>query len=153
MRRTQRASRWTPRTALAVGGAALAMTAAGCGDDEPRHNASRPPLPIVVTASISDRAVSVAPQRIGAGPIQLLITNQSGASQQVTLETADEPGSNEPGERAVQTGPINPRETASVQAEVRSGTYRLSTGEDGIRTARLTVGPERPSSQNQLQTP
>jgi hypothetical protein len=131
--------------------AAAAVT--GCGDDNPRSNALRPPVPVVVTASISDRAVSISPDRLGAGPITLLITNQSNASQQVTLETTDTPGANTPGRRAVQTGPINPRETASVQAQVDQGSYTLSTGTEGIRPARLTVGPPRPSAQDQLGTP
>lgn len=130
------------------------MVASGCGDDEPRRNALRPPLPIVVSVAISDRSVELSPQRIGAGPITLLISNTSSAAQQVTLETVDVPGSNRPGRRAVETGPINPSETASVQAEVLPDrTYSLGASGEGIRAGRLVVGAPRPSPQNVLRTP
>ncbi|QEC48158.1 hypothetical protein FSW04_11655 [Baekduia soli] len=126
---------------------------AGCGGSSPAYrNAERPAAPIVLSASIDDRAVSVSPAHLGAGPVTLVITNQSMGAQQITLETVNRPGSG-PGEKAVQTGPINPRETASVQAEVKQGTYTLHVGGDGVRAARIVVGRPRPSSQNDLLQP
>ena len=137
---------------------ACALTAAGalasCGDDGTKYaNAQRPPSPIVVSASIDDNAIRVSPKKFGAGPITLVISNQSTASQQVTLETEDEPGGSGPGEKAIETGPINPRETASVKGDVSEGTYSLHVGGDGIRATRVVVGAERPSAQNDLLTP
>ncbi|MBI5105035.1 MAG: hypothetical protein HZB46_08640 [Solirubrobacterales bacterium] len=106
----------------------------------------------MVSASISDSAVSVSPRKFGAGPITLVIANQSGAAQQVTLETEDTPGSG-PGSRPVETGPISPRDTASVKADVREGTYALRVAADGVRAAKITVGAERKSAQNELLQP
>jgi hypothetical protein len=154
MRRIARAPRRTPRPALIAACALVTVLAAGCGDENTRHNALRPPLPIVVSVSISDRSVELSPQRIGAGPITLLIGNTSSGAQQVTLETVDHPGSNRPGRRAVETGPINPSETASVQAQVEPDmTYELSASGEDIRPGRLVVGAPRSSPQNQLRTP
>jgi hypothetical protein len=136
-----------------IGCALAAAVTQACGDSgKSYHNTPKPPASLVVSASIDDHTVSVSPKHFGAGPITLVITNQSSASQQVTLETSDKPGSG-PGEKAVETGPINPRETASLKADVRQGTYALSVGTDGVRPARLVVGKKRPSSQNDLLQP
>jgi hypothetical protein len=135
----------------AVGACALSVLAAGCGSTGTAYkNQPRPPAAIVVSASIDNDAVAVAPRRFGAGPITLVISNQSSAPQQVTLETADTSGG--PGVKAVQTGPISPRETASVKADLDQGTYALRAG-SGVRAARIVVGRRRASSQNDLLQP
>lgn len=133
--------------------AAGALTSCGSDDGEKYANAQRPPRPIVISASINDDSVSVSPKKFGAGPITLVISNQSTASQQVTLETEDDPGGSGPGAKAIETGPINPRETASVKGDVDEGTYTLHVSGDEIRAARVTVGAKRPSSQNDLLQP
>jgi hypothetical protein len=131
-----------------------ALTLTSCGSGSRKYaNAERPPSPIVVSASISDKSVSVSPRKFGAGPITLIISNQSTSSQQVTLETADDPGGSGAGVKAIETGPINPRETASVQGDVKQGTYALKVGGDGVRAARIQVGKQRPSAQNDLLQP
>jgi hypothetical protein len=133
---------------------AAALALSSCGSDSHKYaNAERPPSPIVVSASISDKSVSVSPRKFGAGPITLIISNQSTSSQQVTLETADDPGGSGPGVKAIETGPINPRETASVKGDVKQGTYALRVGADGVRAARIQVGKQRPSAQNDLLQP
>lgn len=155
MRSQSPAQRRKPRQA-AVAACALtaALALASCGSDDHKDaNAERPPTPIVISASINDDAVSVSPKRFGAGPITLIISNQSTSSQQVTLETADDPGGSGPGVKAIETGPINPRETASVKGDVKQGTYALKVGADGVRAARIQVGKERPSAQNDLLQP
>lgn len=138
------------RTLAAACALAAAVVSVGCGE-EPRRNALRPPAPIVVSVAITDRGVALSPDEVGAGPVTLLIANRSGDAQRVTLSESAPPR-NGPGRRAVATGPINPGETASVQAEVEQGTYTLSAGE-GIEPGTLTVGRERPSSQNRLHMP
>lgn len=133
--------------------AAGALTSCGSDDGEKYANAQRPARPIVISASINDDAIQVSPKKFGAGPITLVISNQSTASQQVTLETDDEPGDSGPGQKAIETGPINPRETASVKGDVGEGTYTLHVGGDEIRAAQVTVGAKRASSQNDLLQP
>jgi hypothetical protein len=147
--------RRTPRQAAAAACAiAGAIALASCGgDDEKYANAERPPTPIVISASIDDDAVNVSPKEFGAGPITLVISNQSASSQQVTLETDDDPGDSGPGVKAIETGPINPRETASVKGDVKEGTYALHVDGEGVRKALIVVGKQRPSAQNELLQP
>jgi hypothetical protein len=144
-----RADRLTATTAAALG---IVVTLSGCAGEEHHRNELRPPSPIVITASISKQRVSVSPRRFGAGPITLVVTNQTDRSQQITLETADEPGAQHAGVRQV-TGPINPRDTASLDADVSRGTYTVRTAGRGIDPARLRVGARRASAQNDLLLP
>lgn len=138
--------------ALAVAGlAAAAVAVAGCGDDQTYANHPRPPAPILVTASISDEGVAVSPRRFGAGPVNVVVTNQTGAAQRVALESVDGVGRG-PGIRQV-TSPINPRDSARLAADVHPGRYRLHVPGTGIPSARLLVGPRRPSSQDELLLP
>jgi hypothetical protein len=129
-----------------AGACALALGAAGCGSSGSYKNAPRPPAPIVITAAIVPHQVSVSPRRFGAGPITLIVTNETNASQQLTL-AATSSGFNG------QTGPINPGDTASLKADLAQGNYTVKVQRDGIRPAKLTVGRERASAQNQLLQP
>jgi hypothetical protein len=151
MRRlTQPALRKAPGRACAAA-CAVGLLLAGCGSNGHDYaNSPRPPVPIVISVSIDDQMVTVAPSHLGAGPVTLVITNQSKDSQQVTLE---QDASSGPNDAAVQTGPINPRETAQIETKVAQGDYALRVGGDGVRGAHLVVGRERPSSQNDLLTP
>ena len=136
--------------------AALATTAglllAACGGDEADYaNEPRPPSPIVVSASISEGSVSVSPSSFGAGPVTLIVTNQTGRTQELTLET-EEIGGDAPGIEQ-NTGPINPGDTAQLQADLRQGTYRVGVDSEGVSAASLRVGEKRPSSQDELLQP
>ena len=134
------------------GGIALALASvAGCGSGSDYANNPRPPAPINVTAAITNSKVSVSPQRFGAGPIVLVISNQSSSAQEVTFETA-ELGSSQPG-RMFSTTPINPRGTATLKVDVRRGIWKLGTKDGGIRAAALSVGRQRASAQNDLLQP
>ena len=134
------------------GGIAAALVSlAGCGGGDDYANEPRPPAPINVTAAITDSRVSVSPQRFGAGPIVLVISNQSSSAQEVTFET-DELGGSQPG-RTFSTTPINPRGTATLKVDVRQGDWRLRTGDGGIRAAAVSVGRLRKTAQNELLQP
>ena len=130
----------------------LAIVAlAGCGGSGDHRDDPRPPAAIVLTASISDQRVSVSPRSFGAGPISLVVVNQTSAAQRVTLESAGPAGSG-PGLRQV-TAPISPRDTATLKADVEPGRYSVHVAGDGIAAAALRVGPERASAQNDLMQP
>jgi hypothetical protein len=134
------------------GGIALALaTVAGCGGGGDYANDPRPPAPINVTAAITNSRVSVSPQRFGAGPIVLVISNQSSSAQEVTFET-DELAGSEPG-RTFSTTPINPRGTATLKVDVRQGDWKLGTKDGGIRAAAVSVGKDRKSAQDELLQP
>ena len=125
-----------------------AVMVAGCGGGTDYKNEPRPAAPIVVTASIAKDAVSVSPRKFGAGPITLIVTNQTGASQQLTVEV----NSGAAGFKG-RTGPINPRDTGQLKADLAEGTDSVHVDGNSIRGAKLTVGTERPSAQNDLLQP
>jgi hypothetical protein len=118
---------------------------AACGSNGDDRNKLRPPVPINISAEIGTSRVSVSPAKFGAGPIALLVSNQSGASQTLTID----------GPRVRQSvGPINPQDTATLKVSVGSGEYTLAADEaSGLKPTKLEVGPARPSAQNQLLLP
>ena len=137
------------RTAQVVPCLAVAAAAvAGCGGGSSYKNEPRPPSPIVVTASISKNAVSVSPKKFGAGPITLIVTNQTGASQQLTVEV----NNGQAGFKG-RTGPINPRDTGQLKGNLAQGTYSVHVDGNSIRAAQLKVGKQRASAQNELLQP
>jgi hypothetical protein len=142
---------WKMRGRLYAGIVLGLVAVGGCGGGGDYKNNPRPPAPINVTAAITDSKVSVSPERFGAGPIVLVISNQSASAQEITFQT-DELGGSQPG-RTFSTTPINPRGTATLKVDVRQGAWKLGTKDGGIRAAAVRVGRERASAQNQLLQP
>jgi hypothetical protein len=127
------------------------LVVAGCGGGTDYKNRPRPPAPINITASVSNAGIAVSPTSFGAGPIVVIVTNQTGASQEVTFES-NELGGSKPGVTQT-TEPINPRGTGQLQVDVTEGRYRVRAANADIAPATITVGPERQSAQNQLLQP
>jgi hypothetical protein len=69
----------------------------------------------------------------------------------VTWQT-QELGGSQPGQKA-SSGPIGPRDTATIQVDPPDGTYSLSTRSSGIKAAAVTVKGKRKSAQDQLLQP
>lgn len=137
------------RPRLAAGVLVIGLLVASCGSDEPAERGNRPPTPIVVNAAILDEQLAVSPKRFGAGPIRLVVTNQTRGAKELRLETAGA----ETGLRQ-RTGPINPSDTASLQADLPEGEYTVTVGEgEDEATETLAVGPERPNSDSDLLQP
>jgi hypothetical protein len=131
---------------------ALAGAAAGCGGDSGKFaNRPRPPAPITVSASIDKSRVRVSPTKFGAGPVTIIVSNQSGAAQQVTFETNEIAGS--PGGIRKTVGPVADQGTATLQADPRRGTYQLSVRSSAVRPAAIRVGKPRASAQDELLQP
>ena len=138
-----------PRTAIGLLAATLAL--AGCGGESDYANNPRPPSPINITAAVTPEKVTVSPSKFGAGPIVLIVANQTSEPQRVTLETDELAG--EQGGIKQSTAPINPDGTATLKVDVREGSYEVSVDGDGINAAKVDVGPERESAQNELLQP
>jgi hypothetical protein len=139
----------TLRTCVALLAGGLVI--GGCGDDNDYKNEPRPPSPINVTAFVGAKSVSVSPNSFGAGPIVVIVTNQSNSSQDVTFQTSvAASGKNEVTQS---TGPINPGDTGQIKLDVVEGKYQVKTGNGSIRPASVSVGPERASAQNDLLQP
>lgn len=148
---TDRTAGSRSRAAALCALALAALVATGCGTQSDYKNKPRPPSPINITASISAKGVSVSPNVFGAGPVVLVVTNQTDTSQEVTFET-DELGGSKPGV-AQKTGPINPQGTGELKVDVPEGTYRVRTENDTIQPATLQVGGKRESAQNKVLQP
>lgn len=130
--------------ALLVGGALFAA----CGGED-FENKPRPPVTVQLNGVVTAEKVTVAPTKIGAGPINIVVSNQSGAKHTITLE----------GESTrVQVGPIGNMDTATIQRTLEPGEYEVRAGSPKavakeIEPARLTIGKERPDSNDQLLLP
>lgn len=142
----------TRRPLRRIAGLAFALPAlglaAGCGTEPRTSSAVRPPSPITLSAVISGNTITVSPARFGAGPVALAVANLTNRAQRVTFETAGR-GT---GFRQ-QTGPINPRDTAQLQATLAPGQATVRVDDDSIRGATLQVGRERTSAQDDLLQP
>ena len=130
--------------------AVLAMPViSGCGGDDDFKNDPRPPVPVQLSGVITDSEVSVEPRSIGAGPVVLIVSNQTEQAHTVTLEG---PSGRE------EVGPINPLDTGRIQHNLDQGSYEIRAGSDEavdeeIVPAKLAVGPQRPSSSNDVLLP
>ncbi len=136
------------RRIAAITTAAAMLLAASCGEEADYPNRTRPVSAIVLSASITSAAVSVYPNRFGAGPVSLVITNQTAAAQQITFKSAGRAKGFDQ-----QTGPINPGDTATLKADVPRGRAVVKVLSDGIDPAQLTVGARRASAPDELLQP
>lgn len=133
--------------------AALAAGGIGCGDED-FEDQPRPPVQVELTGVIQGDRVTISPDRVGAGPILITISNQTNAAHTVTLQ-----GAPRAGERVRErVGPINPLDTATIQKTLKPGSYEVLARSrvalaGGIRPARLTVGRERADSSDRVLLP
>jgi hypothetical protein len=128
-----------------------AFLVSACGEDD-FANEPRPPVPLTLTGVITEERVTVSPDDVGAGPIVLTISNQTGSSHRVVLRGEGDDGS----EVDEMSAPINPLDTATLQQDLPEGEYTVNANSDGgsaIRPDRLRVGPERDSSSDELELP
>jgi hypothetical protein len=139
-----------PWTAAGVA-VALALGVGGCGGDDEFANDERAPATVTLSASITSANVTIAPSHLGAGTIELIASNLTSTSQQVTLRSEALADGADPLEQ--RTGPINPGDTASLTADLTQGTYRLTTRSQAIAPATIRVGPRRASAKDQLLQP
>ena len=129
----------------------LAIAAAivgGCGEEDFKNEA-RAPIREALTGVIQNDKVTVSPSKIGAGPVEITISNQTKADHTVTLE----------GESIVERqGPVAPGDTATIQKTLEQGSYEVKAGSEKavpreIRPAVLRIGKERQNSNNDLLLP
>jgi hypothetical protein len=142
-------SRGGGRATLAAG-VALVSALAGCGQPDYTRRPPRPPTPLQITGVITEDRVSVSPNRIGAGPIVLIVSNQDATSKTLVLEGES---------KRERVGPINPQDTATITANVQQGRYTLRAGSDRaapsqmVKPAEIVVGRERPTGEDDLLRP
>ncbi len=146
---------------------ALALASFGCGAEE-HANEPRPGPPVRVSVAITGDAITVQPSKIGLGPEQSSqIPQNKGQAQppihskaplnvvfvSANLTTTDSKLRIQ-GPKTTASGPLVANGNGSYQVGLPTGSYTVSAeGIPGAKTATLTVGPYRASSQNDLLLP
>jgi hypothetical protein len=140
-------TRWSGAIAFLAAGTLVAL-ASGCGGED-FENKPRPPVPIELTGVIQSQKVTVSPDKVGAGPVLITISNQTDEAHTVTLEgdTVKE-----------RIGPVQPEDTATIQKTLPRGQYEVRAGSSvavpkEIRPAALNVTNERRDSNDRLLLP
>jgi len=134
---------------VAVAFAAIALALVGCGGGKDFANHPRPPVPLQLTGVITKQQVTISPHKVGAGPVVITVSNQSGQSRTLTLDGN--------GIQEV-VGPINPLDTAQLQKTLKPGRYQVRAGSEAatartLRPATLLIGKERPSGSDKVLLP
>jgi hypothetical protein len=136
------------RVRACAGLALAAALIAGCGEDD-FENEARAPVRVALTGVIQDDKVTVSPAKIGAGPVEITISNQTDSERTVTLE----------GESTVERqGPVPPGDTTTIQKTLEPGSYEVRAGSEKavrkeIQPAVLEIGKQRKNSNNELLLP
>jgi hypothetical protein len=156
-----------PAIACALGTLTVALLGAGCGKEE-HANDPRPQTPIEVTASISQKKVSVQPAAVGGAedgqqpisqnegetdpelpsntPLTVVITVANLTDTDTHLEIA--------GPKDATSNLIVAGGTTNYKVDLPTGDYRVAAADiPGATAARFNVGPARFSSQNDLLLP
>jgi hypothetical protein len=129
---------------LALPAAVAVLAVAGCGGED-KANEPRPPTPEEVSAKVGEDKVVISPREFGAGLAVFTISNQTDDIVQLTLE-----GPTEAVSEPIEAGGV----TDAFKVSVSEGDYQVSAGdESNARSTELVVGPERPSSSNELLLP
>jgi hypothetical protein len=120
----------------AVAGLLMAVTAVGCGGGEDFANKPRPPVPLELTGVITRQEVTISPNKVGAGPVTITVSNQSGQSRTLTLDG----------------------NTAKLQKTLKPGRYKVTAGSEKataqpIKAATLLIGKERASASDKVLLP
>lgn len=143
-----------------------ALLVSGCQGDG-RDNQPRPPVPTTVSVQVVDDGVDLSPVRVGFEPVsrqQVIRDERDGEIQapsneplpvKVTIaNTTPKPI------RVVLSGParrVSPEVTATgtgvMSTRLPTGIYRVQVAGRDARAARLVVGPDRSSPQNDLLLP
>ena len=120
----------------------VALVVVGCGRND-FNNDPRPPVALEVSVKIAPDGVAVSPKEFGAGLANITVanlTNQRGSLAIHGPVTADSPE-------------IGPGDADTVKVDMKSGSYEASVDGISVRPYSFTVGPERPSGQNDLLLP
>ncbi len=136
------------RATACAGLAIAAAILSGCGEDD-FENEARAPVRVALTGVIQDDEVTVSPAKVGAGPVEITISNQTDSPHSITLE----------GESIVErSDQVEPGATATIQKTLKPGSYEVKAGTEKavpreIQPAVLVIGRERENSNNELLLP
>jgi hypothetical protein len=131
------------RRALLVGSALLATLAlASCGRNDFKND-PRPPVPAEVAVKIAKDGVGVSPTEFGAGLVNFTIANLTESTGTLAIHGPVNADSNE----------IPPGAAETLKVDMKTGSYEASVDGVAVKPFSFTVGPDRPSGQNDLLLP
>jgi hypothetical protein len=130
------------RVLLFAAALVTALAVAGCGRDDFKND-PRPPVPAEVSVKIAKDGVAVSPKEFGAGLVNFTIANLTTAPGTLAIHGPVDADSSE----------IPPAGTDMVKVDMKTGSYEASVSGTAVRPFSFTVGPERPSGQNDLLLP
>jgi hypothetical protein len=136
--------------ALATGVALGAGFLVGCGGGKDFADKARPAAPLYLNGAITSKGVDVSPNHVGAGPVVILVSNQTQAAHTLTLDGSSI--------APVRTNVIGPTDTGTIQTTLAPGTYTVKAGSTKAVTkelppAHLVIGKARPDSNGQVGLP
>ena len=120
----------------------VALVIAGCGRND-FNNDPRPPIPAEVSVKISSSGVVVSPKEFGAGLVNFTIANLADQTGSLAIH----------GPVSATSDAIAPGDAETLKVAMKTGSYEASTDGIVVRPFDFTVGPERPSGQNDLLLP
>jgi hypothetical protein len=130
------------RAMLAASAVLAGVIATGCGRDD-FENDPRPPVPAEVSVKIAQSGVGVSPREFGAGLVNFTVANLTNTPGALAIS----------GPVDADSGEVQPGAAETFKVEMKSGTYEASVSGIAVRPFSFTVGPERPSGQNDLLLP
>ena len=131
------------RRVLLAGSALLvALIAVGCGSKDFKND-PRPPVPAEVSVKIAKDGVGISPKEFGAGLVNFTVANLTDSTGTLAIHGPVNADSNE----------IPPGAAETLKVEMKTGSYEASVDGIAVKPFSFTVGPERPSGQNDLLLP
>jgi hypothetical protein len=127
---------------VAAVGVVAVLALAGCGRDDFKND-PRPPIPAEVSVKIATDGVVVSPKEFGAGLVNFTAANLTNQTGSLAIHGPVDADSDE----------IAPGDTRTIKVQMQSGSYEASVDGISVRPFSFTVGPERPSGQNDLLLP
>ena len=119
-----------------------ALAVAGCGRDD-FQNLPMPPVPAEVSVKIATDGVAVSPKEFGAGLVNFTVANLTTEPGTLAIHGPVDADTNE----------IPPAGNETLKVDMKTGSYEASVSGTAAAPFDFTVGPERPSGQNDLLLP
>ena len=119
-----------------------ALVVAGCGRND-FNNDPRPPVPAEISVKIAKDGVVVSPKEFGAGLANITVANLTNETGSLAIH----------GPVDATSDTVGPGDAATVKVDMKSGTYEASVDGFAVSPFSFTVGPQRPSGQNDLLLP
>jgi hypothetical protein len=130
------------RALLVLATLLVALAVVGCGRND-FNNDPRPPVPAEISVKIATDGVAVSPREFGAGLANITVANLTNKTGSLAIHGPVDATSN----------PVGPGDADTLKVEMKSGSYEASVDGFAVAPFSFTVGPERPSGQNDLLLP